>query len=68
MSAPTASKFLLRWKGAESGPFSIEEIRELLDAGEISRLHQVQVNRRWKLLDDFAEINPARERPAPMTV
>ena len=63
MSAPTASKFLLRWKGAESGPFSIEEIRELLDAGEISRLHQVQVNGRWKLLDDFAEINPARERP-----
>ena len=60
MSAPTASTFLLRWKGAESGPFSIEEIRELLDAGDISRLHQVQVNGRWKLLDDFAEINVAQ--------
>ena len=66
MSAPAASTFLLRWKGAEAGPFSIEEIRELLEAGEISRLHQVQVNGRWKLLDDFAELNPARQRPAGM--
>ena len=69
MSSPAASTFLLRWKGAGSGPFSIEEIRELLAAGEISRMHQVQVNGRWKLLDDFRELNaePARpaEQPAP---
>ena len=42
MSSPAASTFLLRWKGAESGPFSLEEIRELLAAGEISRMHQVR--------------------------
>ena len=64
MSLPAASTFLLRWKGAESGPFSIEEIRELLAAGEISRVHQVQVNGRWKLLDDFAELSAPPQRPA----
>jgi Domain of unknown function (DUF4190) len=64
MSSPAASLFLLRWKGTESGPLSIHEIREQLEAGEISRLHQVQVNGRWKLLDDFVELNSAPERPA----
>ncbi len=57
MNSPAASTFLLRWKGAESGPFSIEEIRDLLTAGDISRLHQVQINGRWKLLDDFAGLD-----------
>ena len=66
MSSPAASTFLLRWKGAESGPFSLEEIRELLAAGEISRIHQVQVNGRWKLLDDFAELDAATpDAPKP---
>ena len=63
MSSPAASTFLLRWKGAESGPFSIEEIRELLAAGDISRMHQVQVNGRWKLLDDFAELHARPRQP-----
>lgn len=72
MSSPAASTFLLRWKGAESGPFSLEEIRELLAAGEISRMHQVQVNGRWKLLDDFAELDtetpnaPEPPEPSPL--
>lgn len=65
MSSPAASTFLLRWKGAESGPFSIEEIRELLAAGDISRLHQVQVNGRWKLLDDFGELQTAPQIQEP---
>ena len=64
MSSPAASTFLLRWKGAESGPFSIDEIRELLTAGEISRMHQVQVNGRWKLLDDFRELHAEAPRAA----
>ena len=64
MSSPAASTFLLRWKGAESGPFSIEEIRELLAEGDISRMHQVQVNGRWKLLDDFVELSAQPKRPA----
>ncbi len=64
MNPPAAATFLLRWKGVESGPFSIREIRERLADGEISRLHQVQVNGGWKLLDDFLEQHPAEEREA----
>ena len=58
MNSPAASTFLLRWKGVESGPFTIEEIRERLEMGEISRMHQVQVKGAWRLLDDLAELNP----------
>ena len=66
MNPPAAATFLLRWKGVESGPFSIREIRERLADGEISRLHQVQVNGGWKLLDDFLELHPAQEREATL--
>jgi hypothetical protein len=54
-------KFLLLWKGTQSGPFSLEEIRARLAAGEISRVHQLQVDGRWQLLDDYLE--KQRERP-----
>ncbi len=66
MNSPAAATFLLRWKGVESGPFSIGEIRERLTDGDISRLHQVQVNGGWKLLDDFLEQHPAEEREAAL--
>ena len=66
MNSPAAATFLLRWKGVESGPFSIREIRERLADGDISRLHQVQVNGGWKLLDDFLEAHPAEEREAEL--
>lgn len=66
MNSPAAATFLLRWKGVESGPFSIREIRERLADGEISRLHQVQVNGGWKLLDDFLEQHPAEERESAL--
>ena len=66
MNSPAAATFLLRWKGVESGPFSLREIGERLADGEISRLHQVQVNGSWKLLDDFLEQHPIEEREAEM--
>jgi hypothetical protein len=47
--------YRLLWKGRESGPFPLEEIEARLVAGEISRLHQIQVNGRWQILDDFLE-------------
>ena len=66
MNSRDAATFLLRWKGAESGPFSLQEIGERLANGEISRLHQVQVNGSWKLLDDFLEQHPIEEREAAL--
>lgn len=66
MNSPAAATFLLRWKGVESGPFSLREIGERLAHGEISRLHQVQVNGAWKVLDDFLEQHPIEEREAAL--
>jgi hypothetical protein len=54
MSTTTdARRYLLRWKGRPSGPFTLEEIRARLDAGEISRVHQIESELGWGLLDDF---------------
>ena len=66
MNPSAAATFLLRWKGVESGPFSLAEIGERLANGEISRLHQVQVGGSWKLLDDFLEQHPIEEREAAL--
>jgi hypothetical protein len=45
----------LLWKGRQSGPFSVAAIREKLGSGEISRMHQVNFNGRWIVLDEFLE-------------
>ena len=66
MTPQDAEKFLLRWKGRALGPFTFAEITEQLQAGEISRLHQVQQHGVWLLLDDFLEKRQAQPaRPAP---
>jgi Domain of unknown function (DUF4190) len=52
MSEP-ARTYALRWKGRESGRFSLERIREMLAADEISLMHQIEVNGGWRVLDDF---------------
>lgn len=43
-------QFRLRWKGAISGPFSLTRISELLRAGEISLVHNIEVNGTWTTL------------------
>ena len=66
MTTPDSEKFLLRWKGRALGPFTFAEITEQLQAGEISRMHQVQQHGMWMLLDDFLEKREAqRARSAP---
>jgi hypothetical protein len=54
MNAPD-DQYLLLWKGRQSGPFSLEQIRGKLYEGEISRIHQMCVNGAWQLVDDFFE-------------
>ena len=55
MSTAPKMEFLLLWKGRQSGPFSVNVIREKLHSGEISRIHQVQYQSRWMVLDEFLE-------------
>ncbi len=55
MSATNEPQYLLLWKGIQSGPFTLALIREKLGACEISRMHQVNQNGRWIVLDEFLE-------------
>ena len=55
MSATNEPQYLLLWKGIQSGPFTLALIREKLGACEISRMHQVNSNGRWIVLDEFLE-------------
>lgn len=48
-------QYLLLWKGRQTGPFSIGQIRERLLAGDINRMHQIQVDGRWQILDEYLE-------------
>lgn len=55
MSATNEPQYMLLWKGLQSGPFSLAVIREKLGSGDISRMHQVNFNGRWIILDEFLE-------------
>ena len=48
-----ARTYALRWKGRQSGPFSLERIHEMLAENEISLMHQIEVNGGWRVLDEF---------------
>lgn len=51
MSRPT--QFRLRWKGAVSGPFPLARVNEMLRAGEISLLHNIEVDGSWLTVRDY---------------
>jgi len=53
----------IRWKGRTAGPYSRDEIRAKLDAGEFSLLHRVEADGRWIGLDEFLS-GVAPGRPA----
>ncbi len=45
-------QFRLRWKGAVTGPFPLARIGEMLRAGEISLVHNIEVNGAWTTVRD----------------
>jgi hypothetical protein len=51
MSRPT--QFRLRWKGAVTGPFPLLRVNEMLRAGEISLLHNIEVDGSWLTVRDY---------------
>jgi hypothetical protein len=48
-------RYILLWKGRQSEPFPLGVIREKLRSGEISRMHQVNCDGKWMVLDEFLE-------------
>jgi hypothetical protein len=47
------SSHQLRWKGQVTGPHTLEDIRALLAAGQVSRMHQIEHGGQWRPLDEF---------------
>jgi hypothetical protein len=51
-----AKKVMLSWKGQQTGPFTVDEIRSKLAAGDVSLLHQVKYDGRWLTLEEFLSV------------
>ena len=46
-------EYYLRWRGQDSGPFTLEQIRQMWDAGQISGAYQVSTDTGMLLVQDF---------------
>ncbi len=51
-----AEKYMIRWRGQESGPFAIDEIRERLESLEIGVWHEVHHEGKWKAVEAFLRL------------
>ena len=63
MSRPT--HFRLRWKGAVTGPFPLLRVTEMLRAGEISLLHNIEVDGSWMTVRDYFRAIGLSRAPSP---
>ena len=45
--------YRLRWKGAVTGPFPLSRVTEMLRTGEISLLHNIEVDGKWTTVRDY---------------
>lgn len=50
-----SAKYSLRWRGRESGPFSVDEINRKLDDHEIGLGHEIKYEDRWISVETFFE-------------
>ena len=49
------TQYQLQWRGRSIGPWTLVQIREALDSGEIHSLHRICVNGDWLTLRDYLE-------------
>ena len=58
--------YVLRWRGRQSGPYTLEQINRLLDDHEIGMGHEIEYQNNWITLEEFLETvkSPAKS-PAP---
>jgi hypothetical protein len=64
MKPPSGPLFTIAWKGVTLGPFTVGQVREKLANGEVSRMHQVEVEGRWLSVDEFlARQEPVEREP-----
>ncbi len=59
--------YKLRWKGAITGPFPLARITEMLRTGEISLLHNIEVEGKWTTVRDHFRATGLTRGYAPST-
>jgi hypothetical protein len=60
------SSYRVQWKGVVSGPYARGELQDMLAHGQISLVHRVEVNGKWKGIQEF--LNPVAPRLNSKTV
>jgi TM2 domain-containing membrane protein YozV len=53
------AEYLLRWRGRQIGPYSLQEINRLLDAHQIGLGHEIQQEGQWISLEEFLSASPS---------
>ncbi len=64
---PLPSHCHLRWKGTVTGPFPLTRVSEMLRAGEISLLHNIEVDGQWLTIRDYFRSIGLTRAPADET-
>ena len=62
------NNYYLQWKGQKTGPFSLDQVIEMLQSNEIGVMHQIGGGSDWMTLQDFLiaeRQKPLQEKPAP---
>ena len=68
MSEENAS-FFLSWQSAITGPFSIEEIRNMLRLGKVNSLYKINAGGNWLVLrDHLADLDRKSRIPVPRVI
>jgi len=45
--------YIVRWKGRQSGPYTLEQILHMLEEGKVSMSHEVMSEGKWQTLDEL---------------
>ncbi len=53
LSHGTGASLNLRWRGAVTGPYSLQEVERMLDGQEIGQLHEVKYRDKWMSLAEL---------------
>lgn len=68
-----SEQYTLRWRGRQSGPYTMEEINRLLDDHTIGMTHEIQYQEKWISVEEFfifrkqaAPVAPNPEPRAPV--
>jgi hypothetical protein len=69
MKTADSGSYFVRFRGRVSGPFSLERLRSMAYAGQLSPIHEISADRAtWTPASDVPGLLPAAPEPAPQPV